>query len=36
MAAMFVADFQRAVQHFDAHPITVSLTARDTAIHSHN
>jgi glutamate decarboxylase len=35
LAALLVADIKRAIDHFKAHPIQVSLTHAETAIHAH-
>jgi glutamate decarboxylase len=36
MAALLVGDFERAIAHFDKHPISVPLTEHDVAVHNHN
>jgi glutamate decarboxylase len=36
MATLLVKDFERAIAHFDAHPIIVPLTEHDVAVHNHN
>ncbi len=36
MAALFASDFERAIAHFDTHPISVPLTEHDVAVHNHN
>jgi len=36
MAALLVSDIQRAIAHFDSHPISVPLTHSDVATHTHN
>jgi glutamate decarboxylase len=36
MATLLVKDFERAIAHFDAHPIIVPLTEHDIAVHNHN
>jgi glutamate decarboxylase len=35
MAALLVNDFERAIAHFDKHPISVPLTEQDVAVHNH-
>jgi glutamate decarboxylase len=35
MATLLVKDFERAIAHFDAHPIIVPLTEHDVAVHNH-
>jgi glutamate decarboxylase len=36
MAGLLVKDFERAIAHFDTHPVVVPLTEHDIAGHNHN